>query len=156
MVHSMTRNSTVLLVEKDEDDFRFFSAALREGASGRRVHWAHDAEDARAYLAGVEGYSDRTIFPPPDLILVDLRRPGVGELEFVRWLRGGAEGAHIPVVALSAAHDPGDWTRAKALGVDAFHLRPAEPRRLAALVDSLVRFWSRHAQNVSAMDSHAA
>lgn len=153
----MNQPATVLLVERDEQDFRFLHTALRRNGAARRVQWAHDADDACAYLAGVDGYADRAIFPQPDVILVDLRKPGVGELEFVRWMRTQADVAGIPVVALTAGHNPRDWECARELGVNAFHLRPADPARLAELVDSIVRFWAaRRTESAAVARSHAA
>lgn len=151
----MTQPVTVLLVEKDEPDFQFFNAVLKKGAP-RRVQWAHDTDDACAYLAGIDGYADRSFFPLPQVVLVDLRKPGVGELEFVRWMRAQTALEHIPVVALTSAHDPADDENARALGVDAFHLRPADPQKLAALVDSLAWFWAQEGRGAPALGSHAA
>ncbi len=61
---------------------------------------------------------------PPDLILMDLRMPGMSGLEALRQLRQFEKTVHIPVVALTASAMAGEKERLLAEGFDGFMQKP--------------------------------
>lgn len=72
-----------------------------------------------------------------DLVLMDLRLPGLGGRETVARIREGeAEGEHLPVLALSADVHPGAAREAHEAGFDAFLPKPFSPTGLLAAVNA--------------------
>jgi CheY-like chemotaxis protein len=132
---------TILVIENDEEAYRCVSAALRSVAPAPRVAWACGAADAAAYLEGQDGYADRTFFPLPDVVLLDLKTPAETELEFVRWLRSRSGFRSLPVLALSTGGDEFDAARAAEAGVTAFFHVPCDAARLAELFAGVVAHW---------------
>ena len=84
---------------------------------------------------------DRQAF---DLILMDVQMPEMDGLEATAQIRqrearppGGAT-ARIPIVAMTAHAMKGDEERCLAAGMDAYIAKPIQPRRLLALIESMV------------------
>lgn len=133
----------ILVVENDENEFHLINSALRKSNIRTRVHWAHSAADAQAYLAGDNDYSDRTFFPYPELILLDLKRPNEAGFEFVATLNDSRVAVKPPVVVVSSSDSAADIERAYALGAANYSVKPVDLDRFNALFKSIVEYWSR-------------
>ena len=59
----------------------------------------------------------------PDLLILDVRLPGIDGFELLRRLRAG--GSKAPVIILTAHSEPSDLMQAVSLGSDAFLTKPA-------------------------------
>src|SRR5579859_5456584 len=88
----MGRIVNILLIEDSEDDALFFRMGLRT-ISASVVHVA-DAEAAISHLE---------MHPLPDLIVMDLRLPGMPVNRFLDWIRSRPEAQKIPVVIYTGA-----------------------------------------------------
>ena len=74
----------------------------------------------------------------PDLILLDIRLPGMDGYAVLERLRGNPVTAPIPVVALTAQAMVGDREQALAAGFSEYIPKPIDTRTLAAQVRALV------------------
>src|SRR5262245_56518082 len=82
---------TVLHVEDDPNDRELLQAAVSEAGVPFRMHSLNDAESAKAYLEGSGVYADRTRFPMPALILLDLKMGRLSGIELIKWMRAQPE-----------------------------------------------------------------
>jgi DNA-binding response OmpR family regulator len=73
----------------------------------------------------------------PDLILVDLRMPGLSGVEVCKQLR--ATGARTPVIVLSAMGDELDKVLLLEIGADDYVVKPFGTRELLARIRALLR-----------------
>src|SRR5260370_10580799 len=71
----------------------------------------------------------------PDVIVLDLRMPGMGGTELCRRLQADARTKSIPIVLLTGA-DPEDARRAQRTGAAARVRKPFSPPDLVAVVQS--------------------
>ena len=71
---------------------------------------------------------------PLDLILLDLRLPGMSGLDAIRTIRADPVLTDLPVVALTAQAMHGDETGALAAGFDAYISKPIDNQRLRDVV----------------------
>jgi CheY-like chemotaxis protein len=113
----------ILLVD-DEPEFRHIQAlALR--------HAGYEVLEAADGLDAVQAAHEHV----PDLILLDLRLPGMPGTEAVDLIRLGKRTAHLPVIALSA-HGLPESARgeARAAGFNAYLEKPIDPRRVVDVV----------------------
>src|SRR5436309_14494688 len=76
----------VLAVEDSSDDYLLIKRGFRKMERIRLVGQVADGEEAMAYLKGEGKYANRQEFPFPDLLLLDLKMPGVDGFVFLRWL----------------------------------------------------------------------
>lgn len=120
----MTQQSRILLVD-DDATFRLTTGALLE-ADGHQVDAAADGQQA------VERLRDRQF----DLLLVDLRMPGIDGLGLVEALRLWGHG--VPILMISGFGTVDSAVRALHLGADDFLLKPVEPDVLSTRVNDLL------------------
>ena len=118
------------------DDDPLVRAGLRtilSAADDLRV--VGEAGDGAAAIAGVAAYR-------PDVVLMDVRMPGLGGLEAARRLR--AQGLETPIIALTANAFDDDRRACLDAGMDDFLVKPLS---LDALRGALARWtgagWTR-------------
>jgi DNA-binding NtrC family response regulator len=114
-----------LLVVDDDHAFRLSTAALLR-ADGHDVDVAPDANGA------VEALRARAY----DLVLLDLRMPGIDGIQLVETLR--IWGESVPVLMISGYGTVESAVRALHLGTDDFLTKPVEPEVLSARVAELL------------------
>jgi signal transduction histidine kinase/ActR/RegA family two-component response regulator len=74
-----------------------------------------------------------------DLILMDIKMPGIDGVEATRRIRSGAGAASkVPIVALTANADPGDAAFYRACGMNGVVEKPIKPERLLAAMQAVV------------------
>ena len=116
------KNSTVLLVEDNEDNLLIYSTILR--------HSGYTVVEARDGQAGIEAAQREN----PGLILMDVSIPIIDGLEATRRLKADPNTKHIPIIALTAHALASDQQKAIEAGCDAYIAKPAEPRAVVAAV----------------------
>ena len=88
-----------------------------------------EAQDARA--------AERSVLEwPPDVVVLDVRMPGMDGLEFCRRLKGDPATERIAVVMLSGS-EGGTSHAAEQAGADAAVRKPFSPLQLLAVVEQL-------------------
>ncbi len=83
----------------------------------------------------------------PDLIISDIRMPGMDGYALVRNLRSAPRTRLVPIVFLTAKDETADRVAGFRSGVDAYVTKPFEPDELLAVIASILRRVERtHAQ----------
>src|SRR5262249_33105193 len=100
-----------------------------------------DGAQVLAYLKGEGRYSDRSRYPFPMLLLLDLRMPKVNGFEVLTWLQTHTEAGHLPVAIMTSSADEPDIDRAYELGADSYLIKPPNAEALLALVQRLKAYW---------------
>ncbi len=114
-----------VLVVDDDRAFRLSTAELLRGEGYDVAGAASANEAAQALLAS-----------PYDLVLLDLRMPGVDGLATVEVLRG--RGEDVPILMISGFGEIEDAVQALHLGADDFLTKPVDPDLLSARVAALL------------------
>jgi CheY-like chemotaxis protein len=91
-----------------------------------------EAADGRQALARAR--SER-----PDLVLTDVRMPGLDGFQLAEALREDERTRAIPLIFISAEDAPANRTRARALGALAYLTKPFDPWTLASIVADALR-----------------
>jgi CheY-like chemotaxis protein len=86
-------------------------------------------------------FSDRTRFPLPILLLLDLNMPKVTGFEFLEWFRQRKEFEALPVAILTSSEEDPYAARAFELGANSFLVKPPDAGALLALVQRLHAGW---------------
>src|SRR6185503_7713065 len=74
----------------------------------------------------------------PDLIISDIRMPGMDGYALVRNLRASPRSRLVPIVFLTAKDETADRITGFRTGVDAYVTKPFEPEELVAIVKSIL------------------
>ncbi|HKV12624.1 MAG TPA: response regulator [Thermoanaerobaculia bacterium] len=115
----------VLVIEDHPTDLKLINVVLEMG--GHVVH----------QRASAEGAVEAILADPPDIILLDLRLPGMDGPTLVRQLKASAQTQRIPVVAVTAFPDLYRRDDLLAAGCDAYILKPIDTRELPKRLEDL-------------------
>jgi len=129
----MKSPATVLLVEDNEDDV-FLSLRVLEKVGIAPAH-VSNGKDAMDYLAGRGVYRDRTLYPLPDVVLLDLKMPAYTGHEVLEWLRDQSELKGMKVYILTSSDEPRDRQRAEKAGAQGYFLKPLLPAHLSTIFE---------------------
>ena len=129
----MSHGSTVLLAEDDLNDQLLVQTALKKNAIAIELKMVDDGQQAVDYLLGSGKYANRSQYPMPALILLDLKMPKKTGLEVLDWIRSNNETKLIPVIVMSSSYLQSDINRAYTLGVNAYLVKPSAFDELAEM-----------------------
>lgn len=123
----------VLVVEDDEDDFFLTQRALLKFTAGPVFH----VESGRAaidYLAGRGCYADRTQFPMPEVMFLDLKMDDVSGHEVLQWVRAHLIGRAPKIFVLTGSNEPRDRESVKSSGVaSGYIVKPLSAEHLGVI-----------------------
>ncbi len=118
----MSKRLRILLVEDNSDDAILFARALESAQLNADLHTVSDGQTAIDYLAGTGVYADRRTYPMPQLVVLDLKIPGVDGLGVLTWRRASVPLTRLPFVAFSGA--PLEMQKAVELGANRNFFKP--------------------------------
>ena len=135
----------LLVVDDEPNLLRAVAACLK--AEDYEVSTARSGHEALMQLAEAV----------PDLIISDIRMPGMDGYKLARQLRGSPRTALVPIVFLTAKDETADRIEGFRAGVDAYLTKPFEPGELIAVVNGILnrveRTHSEIARLVSAREA---
>jgi CheY-like chemotaxis protein len=130
----------ILHVEDCEEDLALFGRACEVAGLPVEFQRARDGFAAVAYLRGAGEFADRSRYPLPDLVVLDLKIPGMGGFDFLKWLRQEPGLSSLPVLVFTASASPEDKARALAEGATAYFIKPPDFETLVRLTESFRQF----------------
>jgi DNA-binding NarL/FixJ family response regulator len=131
----MLMSKRLLVVDDEPNLLRAVAACLK--AESYEVSTARSGREALMQLAEAV----------PDLIVSDIRMPGMDGYTLARQLRGSPRTALVPLVFLTAKDETADRVEGFRAGVDAYLTKPFEPEELIAVVNGiLTRVERTHSQ----------
>ncbi len=123
----MKKSRRVLVVDDEPNLLRAVEAVLR--GDGFTVTVARSSKEALIAVA-------RQL---PDLIVSDIRMPGMDGFELARRLRSSKHTAIIPIVFLTAKDETEDRIEGFQAGVDMYLTKPFEPDELVAVIRNILK-----------------
>jgi DNA-binding response OmpR family regulator len=118
--------ATVLVADDDTDILRFVEINLR--LEGFEVVTARDGPDALAKAVAVR----------PDLVLLDVRMPGIDGYTICARIRADASLAAVPVVIVTANYGTAEVEAARRAGADDFLVKPFLPATLLDMAKAML------------------
>jgi CheY-like chemotaxis protein len=132
---------TLLLVEDDPNDIVLTQRAFAQASLVNPLRVVRDGEEAVNYLAGRPPYEDRTRYPAPSLILLDLKLPRRSGLEVLEWIRKQPDLEAVPVIVLTSSQETHDIERAYELGANSYLVKPVGFSGLLEMVKAIGAYW---------------
>ena len=132
---SMSSQSTArILVVDDEIEIADSLAEFLIRKEGFQVDIVHDGQEAIAFLEkSIGGLAEI------DLVLLDMRMPGISGLEVLDWIRGHPDLRYTRVVLLTAAASNDEKVQALSAGADDYITKPYYMQELLARVKTILR-----------------
>jgi len=116
----------ILIVEDNALNIKLFCDLL--AAHG---HQPEAVTDSRNAIEAARTFA-------PDLVITDIQLPHISGLELIRLIRGDAQLAAIPIMAVTAYSAQGDEERIRAAGAQAYVSKPISVMRFAQTVEDLL------------------
>ncbi len=133
----------ILLIEDNPADARVVTRAFARASPLVTVHHAQDGTEAMAMLRR-EGPFRK--LPPMELVLLDLRLPGIDGFEVLSELRSAVQTRHLPVIVLTTSEDEREVTKAYELQANCFVTKPIHPEAFVQCVQAITDFWGTFVQ----------
>jgi CheY-like chemotaxis protein len=138
----MEKIDTILLAEDNADDVFLMRRALRKAGITAQLQVAQNGEEAIDYLSGNGVYADRTQYPKPSIVILDIKMPKKTGLEVLEWLRNNSHVQVIPTVVMSASEIADDIQASYVLGANTFFMKPSSFDELVKLLSTFDTYWS--------------
>jgi CheY-like chemotaxis protein len=146
------KNCKILVADDSDDDQLLIARALDKSGAGCRIFAVSDGEKAIRYIAGVGEYEDRSKYPFPDAVLLDLKLPRRDGFEVLQWLRASGF-KDLPVVAHSSSSHESDIRHAFESGANLYLCKAPNLSEVSGpLIDFLEHL--PHAQRAAHADGH--
>lgn len=106
-----------------------------------RVMFVSNGEELMDYLNRQGVYSDKTHYPWPDLILLDLNMPRKNGREALKEIKEDPELRRIPVIILTTSKEQEDIVRSYDLGVNSYITKPVTFDGLVRVLQEMSNYW---------------
>ncbi len=137
----MENPAKILLVEDNQMDIILTLDAFREAKLKNEIKVVRNGQEALDYLLGRNKFNDRTIYPMPNLILLDLKMPGIDGFEVLRQIKSTEVLKRIPVIILTSSKEEGDRTLSYDIGANSYLLKPVSFDGFTDVVKKIDDYW---------------
>jgi len=138
----MQPDQFILLAEDDPNDTLLIKRAFKNAGLGDILKTVGDGDQALDYLRGNNEYADRSRFPLPFLLLLDLKMPGTDGFEVLQWLRSQQDFKRLLVVVLTSSNLQADVDRAYDLGANSYLVKPVEFKEMVNMIQRFEAYWT--------------
>jgi CheY-like chemotaxis protein len=132
---------TVLLAEDSEDDIFLMKMACERSGVPLQLHVVTDGAVAIDYLSGNGPYANRTTYPQPSIVFVDIKMPKQSGFEVLKLIRAKPALKKLPVIMLSNSPLMDDVDRAYQLGVTSYLKKTSDLAELGEAVKVILNYW---------------
>ncbi len=139
----------MLMAEDDDNDVYFIERAFKEAQITTPLQRVKDGQEAMDYLRGEGKFTNRTLYPLPRMLLLDLKMPRKSGFEVIEWVRKQPGLKRLPIVILTSSLEDPDVNRAYELGANTYLVKPVKFESLVKLVKALHLFWLESAEQPS-------
>lgn len=128
----------ILLVEDSDADVALTRAALSAAKVLVSLDVVMTGEAALKYLRRAAPYEASA---RPDLVLLDIKLPGISGIETLRALKSDVSTRNIPVVMLTSSTQDEDILRSYDAHANAYIAKPVDMEAFRTVVQRLEDFW---------------
>ncbi len=137
----MPTDPNVLLVEDNPMDVELVLNAFREAGLQNHIRVARNGREALNILLRQGQHADQSKEHMPDLVLLDLRLPGVDGHEVLRQVKNTPIVRRIPIVVLTSSAEEGDRVLSYDLGANSYIVKPVLFADLLQLAQQVKDYW---------------
>ncbi|MBI5923010.1 MAG: response regulator [Betaproteobacteria bacterium] len=133
------RQLRLLIVEDEPGDARLMQLAMQKNDYAVELHGARDGFEALRFLRREGELFSRS--PRPDMILLDLKMPGLSGLEFLAQIKQDGLLRAIPVVIITTSALDADVAAAYALGAAGYIPKPTDINEFVTAIRKFGEYW---------------
>ncbi len=137
----MIRPASILLVEDNPMDVELIIDAFKEVRLENKIQVARNGKEALEFLFGEGKYADRNQYPLPDIVLLDLKMPGIDGHEVLKRIKGADKLKRLPVIILTSSRDEGDRAMSYDSGANSYLVKPVSFDDFLKVVKQVSDYW---------------
>jgi len=145
----------ILLIDDNPMDVELAVSALKEvdsrpSSTGNNLDVKYtisvvmNGEEALDYVSNRCSYEDQKKYPLPNIILLDLKMPGVDGCDVLRHIKQMPYINRVPVVMLSSSAEKEDRMRSYEAGASSYLVKPTSFESFTDMMAILLSYWGRH------------
>jgi CheY-like chemotaxis protein len=132
----------ILQVEDSDGDARLLELVFRKAGVTNQIITVPNGDEAICYFKGEGPYADRSKFPLPGVLLLDLKLPGTGGFEVLEWMKAHPAFKEMLILVITGQQELGQVNRAYALGARSFLTKPFNEQDVANITKAFGGYWS--------------
>ncbi len=137
----MNKAVLILLVEDNEADIDLTLDAFRQARLANKIEVCRRGSQALDYVFGHGEYADRSAHPFPDLVLLDLKMPGIDGHEVLRRIKTEPILKRLPVIILTSSKEEGDRALSYDNGANSYLVKPVSFEGFIEVVKQVTEYW---------------
>ncbi len=130
-----------MVIEDEEAHAQLTQRAIRKSGNVNHIDIVYDGEQGLDYLFNRGKYEDKSRFPCPGLVLLDIKLPGIDGIEVLREIKKHPELRKIPVIMLTTSEREEDMARAYGCHANSYITKPVGFREFEEKIGQLDFYW---------------
>lgn len=106
-----------------------------------KIHVVTTGEEALDYMFGRGKYENRREYPLPNLILLDIKLPGINGSEVLESIKSAPVIKRIPVIILTSSKEEGDREEVYDNGANSYLVKPIFFEEFIEVADFIGNYW---------------
>jgi CheY-like chemotaxis protein len=131
----------ILILDDEASDQSVLTRGLRKLGVQNPILCLEEGRDAIRYFQGEPPYDDRTKFPLPSILFLDLKLPAITGWDVLDWIKGLQMKKECEIFIYSVISSVDDVKRVYSLGADSFIKKPVREVDLINLLHHFPKFW---------------
>jgi CheY-like chemotaxis protein len=131
----------ILLVEDEEAHAQLTKRAIRKAGNANRIDIVYDGEEALNYLYNNGEYADKTKYPRPGLILLDIKLPGIDGIQVLKTIKEDPNLKRMPVIMLTTSKRDEDIAQSYNYHANSYLTKPVGFKEFEDKIQQLDYYW---------------
>ena len=137
----MASGRPILVIEDDSAAITLLKHAFEKAEVPNPILTVQTGDQAMAYLGGEPPFQDRTTYPLPGILLLDLKMPGSVGLDVLQWVRKHPTLHSTIVVILTGSRNRNEIRKAYQAGANSCLIKPLSMNELIEKVRTFRDYW---------------
>ncbi|RKX19136.1 MAG: response regulator [Candidatus Zixiibacteriota bacterium] len=137
----LAKPAFIMLVEDNVDHAELTIEILKKNHVVNKVVQFMDAESAYDYLYNENEYKDKEKYPYPDVILLDVKLPGMDGFELLQTIKNKPETKRIPVIMLTTSKRDEEIVKGYDIGANSYIVKPVNFNEFKSKIEDLQLYW---------------
>ena len=133
--------SNILLVEDEEAHAELTKRAIRKAGNANRIDVLTDGEEALDYVFNRAKYADKTKYPLPGLIILDIKLPNIDGIEILKQIKEHPVLKKIPVIMLTTSDREEDICRSYIHCANSYLTKPVGFKEFEEKIMQIEFYW---------------
>ncbi len=137
----MIKKGSILLVEDNPMDIELTLNAFEEIPLDYEIYVLKSGEEALDYLFGRKEFSDRQKYPLPDVVLLDIKLPGISGIDALKTIKTTPIFKRLPVIIFTSSQEKKDLIMGYDFGANSYLDKPVSFENFLTSIRTFAEYW---------------